>query len=600
MCGIVGLVSREGSPDRLKKSLDQLVHRGPDADGYHQSHFSNRLIELGHRRLSILDLTETANQPMKGQKGSVIAFNGEIYNYLELRQELSYPWKTTSDTEVLLAALETWGILKTLEKIRGMFAFLWQDEKTLYAARDNFGEKPLFFHASHDRIAFASEIRALIPLIGKKTSLDPDAIYEFLRGGAVIAPRTGLREVAKLGPGELLTVDLREPSLNPIITTWYRPLVTKPRKRTAEELLDILRKSVAHRCRADVPVGVFLSGGWDSSTLAALYREITPKITGFTVAVDYSHKANEIPYARAVAEHLDIGLEKIIISEEDFESRWELISNKLDVLVSDSVLVPLHAISELAHSHNHKVVLGGEGADEIFWGYRNYTRAALWQQRLGIFKSYLWHSLDDILSINTKTDAIRRVLTGDEALLTAAPVLTHMQACKCLGRDFSLSAEASHREFLSHFPGADVFQKVQVSELRWRLPELLLMRLDWATMQNSLEVRAPFLAPEVVEFGINTIPSQKYDGKTEKSLFKEAVGKLLPEAVKRPKIGFCGSAETMIPRGFFERAKTQLLEELPVELHGVKKFCEDEFDLLTPYAKWTLITLGKVIRNWGH
>jgi asparagine synthase (glutamine-hydrolysing) len=388
MCGIVGTLSFEGSgfavtPPYLVRMRDTMVHRGPDGDGLWVS--DDGSVGFGFRRLKIIDLSDQANQPMSNEDGSLrLVYNGEIYNHAEIRRELEelggHTWKTDhSDTEVILHAFEEWGT-DCLHRFRGMFAFaLWNaDARELWLVRDRIGVKPLYYSVHHGRIVFASEIKALLEDPDQERRIDEEAFYHYLSFLTTPAPQTLFEGIRKLEPASWLRVG----SDGTIRSARYWdvwdhtvPLVDASEEEIADRLLSELRTSVKLRKVSDVPVGVFLSGGIDSSTNAALFSEgESAPIKTFSIGYEGGQKSyrNEFEYARTMAglvgaDHHEqqLGLDDLV----DFLPRMIRLQ---DEPIADPVCFPVYYVSKLARENGVIVCQVGEGADELFWGYPSW------------------------------------------------------------------------------------------------------------------------------------------------------------------------------------------------------------------------------------
>ena len=562
MCGIVGIALPNRAPvDRgvIERMTSSLTHRGPDAGG---AHFEDGL-GLGHRRLSIVDLSDGSAQPMLGPRGTALTFNGEIYNWRDLRADLAAAGRavrSTGDTEVLLAALDTWDV-SALERVEGMFAFGYWDPKmrSLLLARDRFGEKPLYYAPFGDRgrdgIVFASELRALLahPRVHAERAIDGAAVAQFFLHEFVPAPRSILSNVKKLQAGQtLLWVDgggLRTQS-------YYVP----PRggrmgssgvaqaTDLARELVRRTEASTKARLVADVPVGVFLSGGLDSSFIAACAARVHSKVKTFTVAFD-DPSFDESEHARLVAQHL--GTEHIE-HRLSTEALTDLVPSTLDWLdepFADSSLVPTTLLAREARSEV-KVALGGEGGDEVLGGYPTFVVDQVTLPALPSGVGRLLRRAASAVPVDGSNFSAsfkarqfaqgldqlgaRRHAAWLAALLpeglgrVAGPRLQSL----ALGSAFA-AVDACAEEARTPFDAATAFY------LSVYLGEGVLTKVDRATMRASLEARAPLLDRSVVELCLSVPPSVCVRGRTTKWLMREALQTLLPRSIiDRPKKGF--------------------------------------------------------------
>src|SRR5712692_1653661 len=385
MCGIVGVLSFNNSSFRvsepyLTRMRDVMSHRGPDGAGNFIS--PDRRLGLGFRRLAIIDLSERAMQPMSNEDGSLwVVFNGEIYNHAEIRAELEsrggHRWKTDhSDTEVILHAFEQWGI-DCIHKFRGMFAIaLWDTrQRQLWLIRDRIGIKPLYFSIHHGRITFASEIKALLEDQEQERAVNEEALYHYLSFNVAPAPQTLFSGIQKLSPGTWLKV-----SENGVVQecrywdVWdhTEPLTNVSEAEIAERILSELRTSVKLRKISDVPVGVFLSGGIDSSTNAALFSEGEGQpVKTFSIGYDGEYKSyeNELHYARKMATVVGADHHELLLREDDLLDFLPQMIRHQDEPLADPVCVPVYYVSKLARDHGVIVCQVGEGSDELFCGY---------------------------------------------------------------------------------------------------------------------------------------------------------------------------------------------------------------------------------------
>src|SRR5271156_4257469 len=390
MCGISGVLAFKTSnfqvtADYLLRMRETMVHRGPDGAGFWIS--PDRRVGLAHRRLAIIDLSDAAAQPMSNGDGSIqIVFNGEIYNHAEIRRELEglgrRRWKTNhSDTEVILRAFEEWGI-DCLQKFRGMFAIALWDAKVrrLWLIRDRIGVKPLYYSIHHGRITFASEIKALLQDADQARAVNEEALFHYLSFLTTPAPDTLFEGIHKLPPGSFLTIDAdgqRHQERYWDVLEHTTPLSGMREEEIAERLLAELRSSVALRTVSDVPVGVFLSGGIDSSTNAALFSECArekPKTFSVGYDKDYRGCKSELPHACRFADQIGAVHQERVLTQEDFLDFLPRMVYLQDEPIADPVCMPVYFLSKLARDHGVVVAQAGEGADELFWGYERWKQ----------------------------------------------------------------------------------------------------------------------------------------------------------------------------------------------------------------------------------
>jgi len=570
MCGIVGSLVFDSGTFRvtepyITRMRETMAHRGPDGAGTWID--GDGRVGLGHRRLAIIDLSDAAAQPMASRDGRLhLVFNGEIYNHAEIRRELEalgdHDWQTDhSDTEVLLHAFARWGIA-CLDKLRGMFAFgLWDaGERALWLVRDRIGIKPLYFSIHHGRIVFASEIKALLADPEQSRAVDEEALYHYLSFLTTPAPQTLFRGIRKLPGGTWLRVaadgSTREQRYWDV---WdhTRPLTTQSDDEIAAMVLDGLRESVRLRKVSDVPVGVFLSGGIDSSTNAALFAEgETTPIRTFTIgyAGDYASYRNETGYARRMAESVGAEHHELLLTQDDLLDFLPKLITLQDEPIADPVCVPVYYLAKLARDHGVTVCQVGEGSDELFCGYEGW-RTDLRAQRLGslpvpdVAKRLGLGVLRAIGKEETfRYEWLRRSAASQPIFWSAAPGFTetkkqHLLAAPVRRRLDGLSSWAPLAEVRRRFE-QKAWEKsdlnwMSYAELHLRLPELLLMRVDKMTMGAGLEARVPFLDHRFVELALSIPTAVKLRGGELKAILKRAIRGVVPdEMIDRPKQGF--------------------------------------------------------------
>ncbi len=550
MCGIVGALSFNTSSFRvsepyLMRMRDVMSHRGPDGAGLFVS--PDRRLGLGFRRLAIIDLSERAMQPMSNEDGTLwVIFNGEIYNHAEIRAELErrggHRWKTDhSDTEVILHAFEQWGI-DCLHKFRGMFAIaLWDaKQRQLWLIRDRIGVKPLYYSIHHGRITFASEIKALLEDEQQERSVNEEALYYYLSFNATPAPHTLFSGIQKLSPGTWLRVN--EDGQVQECRYWdvldhTQPLTNVSEEEIAERILSELRTSVRLRKISDVPVGVFLSGGIDSSTNAALFSEGEGQpVRTFSIGYDreYESYQNELHYARRMAREVGADHHELLLKESDLLDSLPQIIRHQDEPLADPVCVPVYYVSKLARDSGVIVCQVGEGSDELFWGYK-YWRDSLRLQRysnllpmpnalrkLGLTGlSFLERGRRASYRHQFSCEVLRRALSNRPVFWGGAEVLSDSQKRQFLSpRLLKKFSELSSWEAIRPIRQRFEEKSWEPSPLNWmtyldlnlRLPELLLMRVDKMSMAVSLEARVPFLDHKFVELAMSIPQAVKTSG----------------------------------------------------------------------------------------
>ena len=568
MCGITGSISFSDfriTEPYLGRLRDSMAHRGPDGAGTWIS--ADGRVGLGHRRLAIVDLSDAALQPMSNEDGSLwVSFNGEIYNHAEIRKELEslggHIWKTDhSDTEVILHAFEQWGI-DCVHRFRGMFAIaLWDARRReLWLVRDRIGIKPVYYSVHHDRLVFASEIKALLEDQDQPREVNEEGFYHFLSFLTTPAPDTLFAGIHKLPGGCWLRVS----SDGSMQQTRYwdvwdhaRPRTGWSEKQIAEELLAELRTAVKLRKMSDVPVGVFLSGGIDSSTNAVLFSEGEERaVRTFSIGYDdhYGSYPSELPYARRIARLIGAEHHERILDVDDLVSFLPRMVYLQDEPIADPVCVPVFYVSELARQNGVIVCQVGEGSDELFWGYPSWKLKLRLQQlnnlpvpafvkRLGLGGLTLAGRGETYYA-----ELLRRGVEREQIFWGGAEAFTETEKSSLLSfrlrkrfAGFSSweALEPLHRRFSEKAWEQTPLQWMTFLDLSMRLPELLLMRVDKMSMGVSLEARVPFLDHKFVELAMSIPEAVKTRGGELKHILKRAVRGVIPDQIiDRKKQGF--------------------------------------------------------------
>jgi asparagine synthase (glutamine-hydrolysing) len=569
MCGICGLLAFNDGfacDERVTVAMrDTMAHRGPDDAGVWVSPSSRAA--LGHRRLSIVDVSSSGHQPMSNEDGSVwIAFNGEIYNHDTLRRELEtrgHEYHSRGDTETIVHLYEEEGA-RCVERLDGMFALAVWDERRreLLLARDRLGKKPLYWTRTPAGLAFASEIKALLRHPAVRPDLDIAAFHDYLTFVCTPAPATMFAGISKLAPAQRMTITAEGESRSDVYWTPMRAsmrdqLAHRSERELGERLLELLRASIAKRMMSDVPFGVFLSGGVDSSTNVALMSELMSEpVRTFSVAFHEHERYNELSYARAIAQRFRTDHHEVVIGAEDLVSFLPEMVHHQDEPIADWVCVPLYYVSKLARDSGTIVVQVGEGSDELFHGYQNYIDAVARRRRYWEPFQRVPEPLRTLVASGAMQLARRSgrgVLHAQYIADAAAGRLPFWGGAICYTGELKrqvLAADGDRPDAYRvvrdlwdqaerELPGADLLQKMTYLELKQRLAELLLMRVDKMTMATSVEARVPFLDRELVEFALALPAEMKVRDGVGKWLLKQAVDGLLPgEIVHRPKQGF--------------------------------------------------------------
>lgn len=570
MCGIVGtLIFNSGSgridAGLLERMRDSMTHRGPDGAGLWIS--NDGRIGLGHRRLSIIDLSTAAAQPMSNEDGSLwLSFNGEIYNHAEIRRELEltgrHRWKTDhSDTEVILHAFEEWGI-DCLHRFRGMFAFaLWDGrERELWLVRDRIGIKPLYFSTRPGRVNFSSEIKGLLEDPGQERAVCEEALFHYLSFLTTPSPQTLFSGIRKLAGGCWLRIrangEMEERRYWDALEN-TQPLTGISDQEIAERLLAELRVAVKLRKVSDVPVGVFLSGGIDSSTNTALFSEDksgTVKTFSIGYRGQYQSYENELHYARQMAARVGAEHHETLLDVDDLIDFLPEMVRLQDEPIADPVCVPVYYVSKLARDNGVVVCQVGEGADELFCGYPQWKTALMLQglNDLPVPRFAKRAALGLLQSLGQQDsfryEWLRRGAVGSPIFWGGAEAFTESQKQRLLsprlkkqfaGRSSWEAVAPIRRRFEEGSREPSPLNWMTYVDLNMRLPELLLMRVDKMSMGVSLEARVPFLDHKFVELAMSIPQSVKTRNGTLKHILKKAVRGLIPdELIDRKKQGF--------------------------------------------------------------
>ncbi len=585
MCGICGYIDPEGvCPETIEAMKEALAHRGPDGEGT----FLDQTVALGHRRLAIIDL-EAGRQPMSDTSGRyVITFNGEIYNYRELRKELAerYRFATKSDTEVILNLYRRDGV-EGIKKLRGMFAFALYDRKrgTLVAARDHFGQKPFYYALSGGKFYFASEIKAILAAAPHLRKLNRQALYEYLTVRIITPPRSMFSGVRKLPPGHYLVYENGTLKVEPFWDLYYEPKVRLSFKEALEELDRRVQETVSYHLVSDVPVGAFLSGGMDSSlVVAVMSRFAEPGFPAFTGEVPYQ-KYSELPYAAEVAERYGVTHHPLTIRPSLIETLPELVWH-LDE-PSDALAVCLYALSELIRRHV-KVVLGGDGGDELFGGYDRYygnlyvsyyellpeaVRRHICSRLLKLVPEGFWyrsasHRLRWIheLSFFKGGERYAKSLSYFYVSDRFKQMLYTERFLKEVG---AFDPEAAIRTYFERDNARELIDRMLYADSRLRMVDHPVMVLDRMTMAHGLEARAPFLDPKLAEFCASLPPVYKVRGRRLRYIQTRLAERYLPpRVVAKKKQGFASALPYMLA-GEFRTLYTLFLRDSHLVRDGI-------------------------------
>lgn len=624
MCGITGYFNGNDffSKEDLEKMTQRIAHRGPDASGF----YFHGEMGFGHRRLSVIDLSTAGNQPMfSADKRYVIVYNGEVYNFKEIANELNsesgyahIDFVSVSDTEVMVEAFARWGP-KCVDKFNGMFALAIYDtlNNEIHLFRDRLGIKPLFYYWDGKNFAFASELKALLCAKNIPGTLNRKAIPYFLNMGFIPAPMSIYDSIYKMQAGTYIKLSKQGLSESAYWTpvSMIKTDVIKSEKKALIKLSELLKSSVQYQLKSDVPFGIFLSGGIDSSLITAQAVNLsTVKVNTFSIGFE-ENKFNESDHARAVAKHLNTNHHEFIVSYKDAIELIDTIFEAYDEPFADSSAIPTMLVSKLAKQHV-TVTLSGEGGDELFLGYGAYD----WARRMN----------NPLVSSFRNSIAKLLTATGKNRLQRAAKVLEikdlRYLSAHILSQEQYLFSKAEVDQLLinktDHFTPLQLdlttlckdrnltaMEKQSLFDIAYYLPYDLLTKVDRASMFHSLETRVPYLDHRIVEFALNLSPSLKYRGGVHKYIIKEILYQYVPkELLQRPKQGFAIPLENWLHKEL-KYLIDEYLDEKVITRFGlvdaaeVKKLITD-FNNGRSYLYnrlWLLIVLHKwLIKNFKN
>jgi asparagine synthase (glutamine-hydrolysing) len=566
MCGINGIFSIGSSLppncDELIRIMNRvLLHRGPDDEGVFIDHASG--LALGHRRLSIIDLSISGHQPMRDGDNNQIVFNGEIYNFKEIKKNIvNTTFHSSSDTEVLMSLLANEGH-SCLNQLNGMFAFAWfnSSKNELFLARDRAGKKPLYYHIGNGLFSFSSEIKALLTLPWIKNETDHQALYHFITFNQLDAPLTMFKNIYKLAPAESLLVGKTGVSEKQI---WWKPTYMDISRLSEKEISDNVYHNIAEavnqRMVADVPVGAFLSGGVDSSAVVALMRQYTANsIKTYSVGFDGQPDYDERIYADKISKMFQTEHHEKIICRNDIESYLHEVVNAFDEPLADATAIPIWFISKLARENGTIVVQTGDGADELFAGYRN------WQKYNQVYP--LFHSFTALPKAIRKgfelasqfmnesspmSELIHRGVNNQELFWGGAKSFKENSKKQFLRPEWleKIANKNSYSIIEKHKNNFNELRVLhpQLTDIDWmcylgfhfQIPNKYLYRMDKLGMANSIEIRNPFLDYNLINLALSIPANLKIKNGEPKYILKKSLEKILPhEILYRKKMGFC-------------------------------------------------------------
>ncbi len=526
MCGILGC---NFNSDNFSEALSIMKERGPDVT----QEFNIANAHFGHTRLSIIDLDTEANQPMVFDE-LVLVFNGEIYNYKELIASEELLCKTASDSEVIIRLYQKYGD-DFLNKLNGMFSFVLYDIKKerYFCARDRYGKKPFFYFLKNNQFIFASSLRSIIKVLSYTPKLNKEALSQYMQYFVPLGENTFYSGVKKLEAATYMIFENKQCYLKKYykINTYKK---IHDEKTALDDIESLLIKSVTSRLTSDVEVGSLLSGGIDSSLISALYTRISGrKINTFSVGYDEHERYSELPFASIAAKHIGSNHHPLVISKKDFETSLESTFEALEEPHGDSAAIPLYCLTQYIKQSDIKTVLSGEGSDELFLGYDNYSKFLKYYdfaKSLSQGQNDFLNGIISALQNNTKeSEYLRRIVKKQNLYYSFGEIYTEIQKKRLFKKVPTFKLEK---------PKSDPVDWMSYTDLKIWLGESLLSKVDRISMANSLEVRTPFLDVSLVNYLFSVDSSLKV-GNTNKYLLKKIASKYIPnEIITRTKKGF--------------------------------------------------------------
>ena len=608
MCGITGFISRNFNKNDLVQMTNALSHRGPDASGYFFD--QDKGIAIGHRRLSILDLSDAANQPMTSHCGRYkIVFNGEVYNFRDIANSLKNTnWKTNSDTEVILEAYAKWGI-SFVQELNGMYAIAIYDKfkNKLVIFRDRMGIKPIYYFFDKNDFIFASEVKSICT-VKKQNKLNHKSIYSYLHLGYIPNNDTIYEKILKIPPGSYL-----EYSNQKINIKAYWKIENKVKRNTnyniksaKNNLNKLIQNSVEKRLISDVPIGTFLSGGVDSSLITAVAQRINESpINTFSIGFEHS-KHNESKHSRIVAKHLGTNHHEFILKEKDALNLLEKIMENFDEPFSDSSALPTLLVSKMAKKYV-TVCLSGDGGDELFMGYGAYNWTArlsnplIWYLRKPASKFLAYSNYDHLkrggLVLNSPKKNWKSHIFSQEQYLFSENEIESILIKKDNSTIEKLNIPIQTNRKINTIEEQSIF------DLKNYLVDDLLIKVDKSSMYTSLEARVPLLDHKIVEFSLNLNHKLKVKGNVSKYVLKQVLYDYIPKKImERPKWGFTFPVSKWLKTDLYFLIENFLNDEILVELNiynvdvvksYVNRYLKGEDYLWNRI--WSLIILNKFL-----
>ncbi len=632
MCGIAGFLSFDNffKEEDLPLMTNIIAHRGPDAEGF----FYDGICGLGHRRLSIIDLSDRANQPMVSANNRyIVAYNGEVYNFSEIGARLkestgntsNVMFKTNGDTEVILEAFSQFGV-DFVHLLNGMFAIAIYDKeaKELYLFRDRLGIKPIHYYWDGTHFAFCSEIKSLRKLSQLNFEINKSAVSDFLHLGFIPAPKSIYQKISKLPSGSYLKVDQAGLSISKYwdVRQKLTNNIIKDKEEALIKLSDLLMSSVQYQLKSDVPFGVFLSGGIDSSLVTAQAVGLSSvKVNTFSIGFE-ENSHNESKFAKAVANYLGTQHHEFIVSYKDAIKLIDAMFDAYDEPFADTSAIPTMLVSKLASDYV-TVTLSGEGGDELFFGYGSYH----WARRLSnpLFNMVRKPMAYAFSNMNSRFQRISHLLRTEDSNNLKTHIFSQEQYLfttseikQLLNAEYEATIDVNANEFTAVLAevrtnlGSNVKERVLTAmeqqalfDIQYYLPGDLLTKVDRASMRFSIETRVPYLDHRVVEFAVNLSPELKYHNGISKYILKQILYKYVPEQLfDRPKQGFAIPLNKWLKKELRYLIDENLNQET-IDEAGFVKF--EEVDLIVQeflngkdylYNRvWALIALHKWRKN---
>ena len=588
MCGILGLINKTDhvNADIFSQMLHTIHHRGPDGSGVYYN--ENNSLAFGHTRLAFLDLSEAGKQPfVSNNEDVVVTFNGEIYNFLELKKELlnSYNFKTNTDTEVIIAAYQTWGI-EFVNRLKGMFAIAIYDKKTnkIFLVRDRFGIKPLYYFYNENHLIFASELKAILASNLVKNEIDYSSFSDYFVYRYIPSPKTIWKNIYKIPPANYLTFDLDNFSFS-LFEYWELKSNNQQENKDLliDEINEILQLSVSEHVRADVPIGSFLSGGYDSSAMVHYMKNLGINPETFSIGFKNWEKS-EHQFAQIVASHLNVP-NKFVIADEKSLDLVNIMPLVYDEPIADISIVPTYMVSKLA-KQNVKAVLSGEGADEIFGGYT-------WQ-----------HQFYDELNNKNWLQTIKSIFKKQDTVSFYAQAMAMGWFDK---EELENMLNPSLHQFIpsdvhwfyrKNFKGSLApLKSIQYLDMKCFMGELVLTKIDRASMANSLEVRVPFLDHSLFEKIFSLKENQYFKKNQTKYLLFENIKKYLPNSIlNRKKQGFVGPDSYYMNIAYYQKelANSNLVKHHIINQSYLDNLLKQEYN----WKLWKILIMEKWFSHW--